>query len=139
MPLSIPIHPHLLVLRTAATLVLSALIGQVGWAAAGLGRDPRYLGVHEVFAWVTLAVVLLSLVAYLVLRRTAGPLLVTMAAAVAGLSLAQIGLAEAGVLDAHIFVGVLTVMVGTALTSWTYRHPAPDASRAPDVPLPVRG
>ncbi|MVA74853.1 hypothetical protein GC722_02225 [Auraticoccus sp. F435] len=125
--MNLPVHPHLLVLRTAATLVLAALIGQAGWAAAGIGRDPRWFGLHETFAWVTLAVCLASLVVYVVLRRTAGRLLVTMAAVVAVLPLVQIGLAEARVIDAHVFVGVLTVMVGTALTSWTYRHKLPAA------------
>ncbi|SDD15049.1 hypothetical protein [Auraticoccus monumenti] len=128
--MSLPIHPHLLVLRTAATLVLSVLIGQVGWAAAAIGGDPSYFGTHRWWAWLTVAVCLLSLVAYVVLRRSAGTVLLVLAAVVAVLPLVQIALAESDLVALHIFLGVLTVMVGTALTSWTYRHTLPEHATA---------
>ncbi len=124
--MKLPVHPHLLVLRTAATLVLSALIGQAGWAAAAIGDDPSYFGTHRWWGWLTVAVCLLSLVAYLVLRRSAGTVLVVLAAVVAVLPLVQVALAESDLVALHIFVGVLTVMVATALTSWTYRHRLPN-------------
>ncbi|WP_114559287.1 hypothetical protein [Desertihabitans aurantiacus] len=119
-------HPHLLVLRSTATLVLSVLIAQVGWAAAGLGDDRSYLGVHGWFAWAVVAICLLSAAVYVVLRRSAGPVLVSLAVGTAVLPLVQVGLAQAELISLHIFVGVLTAMVGTALTSWTYRHKLPD-------------
>jgi hypothetical protein len=124
----LPIHPHLLVLRSAATLVLSALIAQVGWAAAGLGDDGAYFLVHAVFAWVVVVVCVLSAVVYVVLRRSAGPVLVVLALVTAVLPLVQVALARAELVSLHIFLGVLTAMVGTALTSWTYRHKLPTTS-----------
>jgi hypothetical protein len=91
-------------LRFVATLVLSALIAQAGWAAAYLGGDRGYLRHHSVGAGVTLAVCVASAVAYVVLRRAAGPVNVTLAVLLA------------------VAVGWLIAMLGTALTSWTYRH-----------------
>lgn len=120
-----PVHPHLLVLRSLVTVELSLLIGQAGWAAAGLGRDPGWLSLHALFALPTLAVAVLTLIGHLVLRRTAGPVCLGLAAAVTVMTTAQYVLGEGQVLDVHIFTGVLTLMVATALTSWTYRLPAP--------------
>lgn len=120
-------HPHLIALRTAATIVLSCLIAQAGWAAAFLGGDTEYRAFHRVGAMVTLGVCVLSAATYLVLRRSAGPVNVTMAVLVAVGASVQFGLGEAGITAQHIFLGVLLGMLGTALTSWTYRHvlPAP--------------
>ncbi|MFV0460585.1 MAG: hypothetical protein ACK5MT_17655 [Actinomycetales bacterium] len=125
----IPVHPHLIVLRTAATVVLSCLIGQAGFAAAGLGRNPAWFGWHETGAVVTVCACLVSLVLYLLLRRIGGSVLMGLAVATTVMVLVQVGFAEAGWKDVHIFWGVLTVMVGTALTSWTYRHPPPPGWR----------
>lgn len=121
-------HPHLIVLRSAATLVLSCLIAQAGWAAALLGQDPGFRLHHQVGAWVTVAVCVASAVVYLVLRRSAGPVNVALAVMVAVASIVQFALGEAGVLAVHIFLGVLVAMLGTALTSWTYRHRVSDGS-----------
>ena len=107
---------------------LSVLIGQAGWAAAGIGDDPSYFGTHRWWAWLTVAVCVGSLVTYVVLRRSAGPVLLVLAAVVAVLPLVQIALAGSGLVALHVFVGVLTVMVGTALTSWTYRHTLPSTT-----------
>ncbi|QQS02236.1 MAG: hypothetical protein IPK37_07900 [Austwickia sp.] len=109
-------------LRFVATLVLSALIAQAGWAAAYLGGDRGYLRHHSVGAGVTLAVCVASAVAYVVLRRAAGPVNVTLAVLLAVAVGCQYALGESGVVGVHIFVGVLIAMLGTALTSWTYRH-----------------
>ncbi|HHU39307.1 MAG TPA: hypothetical protein GXZ45_08530 [Propionibacterium sp.] len=118
-------HPHLIVLRSAATVVLSCLVGQAGWAAAFLGDDPRYRAVHEVGAWVTLVVCVVAAVTYLALRRSAGPVNVVLALVVAVLAAVQFSLGMLGVTAPHIFLGVLLAMAGTALTSWTYRHELP--------------
>lgn len=118
-------HPHLIVLRSAATVVLSCLIGQAGWAAALLGDDPGYRWHHQVGAWVTLVVCVVSAVVYLVLRRSAGPVNVTMAVLVAAGAILQFSLGETDLMAVHIFLGVLLAMLGTALTSWTYRHEMP--------------
>lgn len=123
-------HPHLVVLRTAVTLVLSCLLGQAGWAAAFLGGEERYYRYHQIGAWVTLAVTVASTIVYLVLRRSAGPVNVTLAVLLAVAVAAQLGLGEAHARSLHIFVGVLVVMLATALTSWTYRHVLPSAPPA---------
>lgn len=131
-------HPHLIWLRSAATVVLSCLIGQAGWASAVLGGEPRYLVHHQVGAWVTLAAALASAVVYLVLRRSAGPVNVALALAVAVLVTVQVWLGELGDRALHIFTGVLLAMLGTALTSWTYRHRLPEGLEASSSSSPRR-
>ncbi|MHA6513661.1 hypothetical protein [Tessaracoccus sp. Z1128] len=121
-------HPHLITLRTLATLVLSCLIGQAGWASAFLGGQSGYRTHHEVGALVTLVVTVVAAVVYVVLRRSAGVVNVVLAVAMALLVSIQYLLGSAGTTSAHIFVGVLSVMLATALTSWTYRHAMPRAS-----------
>lgn len=121
-------HPHLIVLRSAATVVLSCLIAQAGWAAALLGQDPGFRVQHQVGAWVTMAACVASAVIYLVLHRSAGPVNVALAMLVAIGAIAQFTLGESGAIAPHIFLGVLLAMLGTALTSWTYRHRLPGAA-----------
>lgn len=122
-------HPHLIILRTVATVVISCIIGQAGWAAAFIGGSGNYLPHHRVGAVVTVVVSVLGAVVYLFLRRSAGPVNVGLAVALAVGVVAQYTLGEAGMTSVHIFWGVLLVMLGTALTSWTYRHEMPaDAS-----------
>lgn len=121
-------HPHLVWLRSAATLVLSCVIGQAGWASALLGGEARYLIHHQVGAWVTLSVAVLCAAVYVVLRRSAGPVNVALALALAVLVTVQLSLGELGpdFRALHIFTGVLLAMLATALTSWTYRHRLPE-------------
>jgi hypothetical protein len=118
-------HPHLAVLRSAATLLLSCIIGQAGWAAAFLGGQGQYFRHHQVGAWVTLVVAVGTAVIYLVLRRSAGPVNLGLAIATAVVVSVQYALGQSGDRALHIFVGVLLAMLGTALTSWTYRHAMP--------------
>lgn len=115
-------HPHLIALRLVATLELSLVVGQAGWAAAFLGGERQYVAFHEAGAKVTLVACLAGALAYLVLRRAAGAVNVGLAAVVAALVVVQYALGEAGVTSAHIFLGVLIAMTVTALTSWTYRR-----------------
>lgn len=127
-------HPHLIALRLAATVLLSAVIGQAGWAAAMLGGESRFARFHEVGAWVTLGIALLCVLTYVVLRRSAGPVNLWLAVGlVAGIA-TQIGLGETGQRALHIFVGVLIAMLATALTSWTYRHKMPETEGLSGVP-----
>ncbi|AXH96822.1 hypothetical protein [Ornithinimicrobium avium] len=128
MSLGLP-HPHLLTLRLAATLLLSAVVGQAGWAAAVLGGEPGYARFHEVGAWVTLGLSLLCALVYVVLRRSAGPVNLWLAVGLAVAVSVQFGLGQAGQRALHIFGGVLVAMVATALTSWTYRHQLPATGR----------
>lgn len=133
-------HPHLIALRTAATVVLSCLIAQAGWASAFLGGDTGYRAHHRVGAMVTLGVCLGSALLYVVLRRSAGPVNVTLAVLIAVGAGAQFTLGEAGITAQHIFLGILLGMLGTALTSWTYRHTLPaDRSDDPATPRKLNG
>ncbi len=125
--MTIPIHPHLIILRSVATLLLSAIIAQFGFASAFLGgKGQAFYAIHSVLGFVVLGLCLAGLVVYLVLRRTAGPVLIGMAIALVIMAALQVLLAELGIKDLHIFNGILTAMMATALTSWTYRHPPPD-------------
>lgn len=123
--MQLPIHPHLLVLRSIVTLELSLLIGQAGWAAAGLGGAPGYFRMHAAFALLTLIFGLANALVYVALRRTAGLVCLVLALLLAAMLIAQYALGEARTLGPHIFLGVLTIMTATALTSWTYRLPQP--------------
>lgn len=138
--MQLPIHPHLLVLRSLVTTELSLLLGQAGWASAGLGGDPGWFGFHALFALPTLVFAVVTSAGYLVLRRTAGTVCVWLAVMLAALLVVQYALGKGAVLDLHIFLGVLIVMVGTALTSWTYRlrppHRARTGSSRPGERLP---
>ncbi len=125
MPRPVLPHPHLIILRTVATVVISCIIGQAGWAAAFIGGAGNYLPYHRVGAVITVVVSILGAVVYLLLRRSAGPVNVGLAVALAVGVVVQYALGEAGMASLHIFWGVLLVMLGTALTSWTYRHHMP--------------
>jgi len=120
-------HPHLILLRTAATLVISAVLAQAGFAAAALGRDKSYFAAHVIGAGVTLTLGIATAICYTVLWRTAGPVLLWLAWATAGALVVQFTLGKLEVADVHIFLGVIIAMLATALTSWTYRLPAPTA------------
>lgn len=125
-------HPHLIVLRTAATVVISCLIAQAGWAAAFLGGEAQYRAYHGVGAIVTLTVCLVSAVVYVIFRRSAGPVNLVMAMLIAVGAVVQYALGEAMATSQHIFLGVLLTMLGTALTSWTYRHSLPAEAAVDD-------
>lgn len=118
-------HPHLVVLRSAATVVLSCVVAQAGFAAALLDGDLARVRNHEVGAWATLAATLVAAAVYLVLRHSAGAVNVTLAVLLAVAVTGQFTLGELGVRAWHIFLGVLIAMLATALTSWTYRHTIP--------------
>lgn len=124
-------HPHLIALRLAATVLLSAVIAQAGWASAWLGGDPRYARVHDVGGWVTVVVAVLTALTYVVLRRSAGPVNLWLAVVLVAAIAVQISLGRAGRTDVHIFLGVLIAMLATALTSWTYRHRLPETPATP--------
>ena len=117
-------HPHLIVLRSAATVVLSLVVAQAGFAAALLSGDDR-LAEHSMGAWATLVATVATALLYLVLRRSAGPVNVSLAVVLAVAVSVQFSLGQVGVRAWHIFLGVLIAMVATALTSWTYRHAMP--------------
>ncbi len=121
-------HPHLIVLRSAATLLICAVIGQAGFAAAAIGRDKSWFAFHAIGAWLTLVLAIGCAVCFIVLRRTAGPVLLWLAVALAAAITVQFTLGRLEIADLHIFLGVLIAMLATALTSWTYRRPMPAES-----------
>jgi hypothetical protein len=123
-------HPHLIVLRSVATVLLSAVIAQAGWASALLGGAGDYLRHHQVGAWVTLVVAIGTAVTYLALRRSAGSVNVWLAIASAVAITVQFTLGELEVRAWHIFLGILIVGLTTSLTSWTYRHTMPEDTQA---------
>lgn len=118
-------HPQLIILRTAATVLISCIIGQAGWAAAFLGGSDQYYPHHQVGAIVAVVVSILTAAVYLFMSRSAGTVNVTLAVMLAVAIAAQYTMGLAGMKSLHIFWGVLIVMLGTALTSWTYRHQMP--------------
>lgn len=124
----LPIHPHLLVLRTLVTIQLSLVLAQAGWAAATLGNRGDYMGLHAIGAVATLACSVAVVVAMLVLRRSAGPVLLVLSIVTLAIVVAQYVLGQLRIADVHIFTGVLVAIAVTALTSWTYRHRLPDQS-----------
>ncbi|MGV8847661.1 hypothetical protein [Tessaracoccus sp.] len=130
MPRPVMPHPHLIILRTVATIVISCIIGQAGWAAAFIGGSGDYLPYHRVGAVVAVVVSVVGAVVYVVLHRSAGTVNVVLAVALGVGVVAQYALGNAGIASLHIFWGVLLVMLGTALTSWTYRHQMPAGASA---------
>lgn len=122
---ALPIHPHLLILRAVATVEISLIIGQAGWAAAFLGGQRHYMAEHRAGAVWTLVACLLAAVVYAVLHRAAGAVNLSLAVILALLVVVQYELGRGGAVSAHVFCGVLTAMVVTALTSWTYRRAWP--------------
>lgn len=126
-------HPHLIVLRSVITLELSLLIGQAGWAAAGLGGERHYFSTHAWFALPTLLMGLVNAMCYVILRRTAGIVCLVLAVLLAVMSGIQYALGDAHVVGLHIFFGILTIMTATTLTSWTYRLPAPETQSSKSI------
>lgn len=120
--------PPMMLLRSVATLEISAVIAQVGWAAAFLGGEERYEAFHSAGALVTIAICGLGAIVYVVMRRHAGPVNVTLAVALAAALGVQYALGESHAIGPHIFFGVLIAMLVTALTSWTYRHDPQEVS-----------
>lgn len=114
--------PPMITLRCVATLEISAVIAQAGWAAAFIGGEERYEAFHAVGALVTIAICVLGALVYVALRRHAGPVNVTLAVVLAAALGVQYLLGESHAVSLHIFCGVLIAMLVTALTSWTYRH-----------------
>lgn len=122
-------HPHLIWLRSAVTLLISAVIGQAGFAAAAIGkRDKGYLVFHAIGAGVTITLAIACAICFTVLRRTAGRVLLWLAWLTAAAIVVQFTLGKLEIADVHIFLGVLIAMLTTAVTSWTYRRPPPTES-----------
>ncbi|GAB48506.1 hypothetical protein [Mobilicoccus pelagius] len=130
-PPSVP----MIVARLVATLELSLVVGQAGWASAFLAGESQCRPHHAVGAILTLVTCLVGALVYIVLRQWVGRVNLVLAVTMAVLAGVQYALGEAAAVAAHIFLGVLVAMTATALTSWTYRHePTPSPSRQVSTP-----
>jgi CHASE2 domain-containing sensor protein len=114
--------PLLVLLQTAATVLMSLAIGQAGLAAAFMTGHRSLKQVHEVNGFLLVAVTVATLVAAVLYQRSGGPrwpvaatvLLIVVEAL-------QITLGEVEAAGAHIFLGVLFVAAATLLTSYLFR------------------
>ena len=114
--------PLLVLLQTAATVLMSLAIGQAGLAAAFMTGHRSLKEVHEVNGFLVVAVTAATLVCAVLYQRTGGPrwpvaatvLLIVVEAL-------QITLGEVEAAGAHIFLGVLFVAAATLLTSYLFR------------------
>ena len=116
-------RPRLLVVvQTGATLLMSLAIGQAGLAAAFMTGHRALKEVHALNGLLLAAVTVATLVATILYQREGGPRWPVLAA---GLLLVweavQITLGELDVAGAHIFLGVLFVVVATLFTSYLFR------------------
>lgn len=114
--------PALIALRLVATVLLSLVIAQAGWASAFLGGQTQYERLHAIGGPVTLAASVIGAGIYIAVRAAAGRVNVALAVVLALMLGVQYLIGEGGLVSLHIFTGVLIAMVATALTSWTYRH-----------------
>ena len=122
-------RPRLLVaIQTGATVLMSLAIGQAGLAAAFLTGHRQLKEVHALNGILLVAVTVATLVGAVLYQRQGGPRWPVLAA---GLLLVweavQITLGELDVAGAHIFLGVLFVVLATLYTSYLFR---PGFSRA---------
>ena len=109
-------------LRIAATVLMSLAIGQAGLAAGFIGGQEALKPVHGVNALVLVVGTVALVVAAIVYRRGGGgrwPALV--GAILLAVEIIQLLLARAEVVGAHIFLGILFVVLATLLTSYLFR------------------
>ncbi len=103
--------------------MIALAIGQAGLASGMLTRAPALNEFHGIVGFITLAVCVLTAVLGAIYVRDGGPRWVLgLTAATAIVAAAQVGLGEAEVKDAHMFLGTLFAMLATALVSWVFRH-----------------
>lgn len=112
----------LILLQTAATVVMSLAIGQAGLAAAFLTGHRALKQVHAVNGFLIVALTVACLVCAVLYQRNGGPRWPAAAAILLLLvEVAQIVLGESDVAGAHIFLGVLFVTSATLYTSYLFR------------------
>ncbi len=103
--------------------MIALAIGQAGLASGMLTRAPGLKELHGVVGFITLAVCVVTAVLGAIYVRDGGPRWVLgLCGATAVVAAAQVGLGEAEVKDAHMFLGTLFAMLATALVSWVFRH-----------------
>jgi hypothetical protein len=114
--------PLLVLVQTAATLLMSLAIGQAGLAAAFMTGQSSLKQVHAVNGFLLAAVTVATLVCAVLYQRRGGPRwMVAAAALLLLLEAIQITLGETGGTGAHIFLGVLLVTATTLYTSYLFR------------------
>ena len=111
-------------LRILSTVLLAFAVAQAGFGSGYLDGTRALLVAHEINAFAVLALCLLATVLGWTYRRAGAPgwtfvlPLVLVVAAVG-----QMALGFAGVLGAHVFLGVLVLCTVTAYCSYSYRLP----------------
>ena len=109
-------------IQTGATVLMSLAIGQAGLAAAFLTGHRALKEVHAINGLLLVAVTVATLIGTVLHQRQGGPRWPVLAA---GLLLAweamQITLGELDVAGAHIFLGVIFVVLATLFTSYLFR------------------
>ena len=114
--------PLLLALQAGATILMSLAIGQAGLAAGFLSGSPGLKVVHGINAYLLITVTVGLLILAVLYQRSGGPRWPLLAVGiVAVVEIIQIILGRLGVAGAHIFLGVLFVVMATLLTSYLFR------------------
>jgi len=121
-------------LRIEATVLMSLAIGQAGLAAGFLGGQEALKPVHGANAFVLLAVtVVLVLTAAVHRRRGGGRWPVLAGTILLAVEITQLLLARADVVGAHIFLGIVFVVLATLVTSYLFRPGFVPSSTGPAV------
>lgn len=122
--------PLLLALQIGATILMSLAIAQAGLAAGFLTGTRGARVVHGINAYLLITVTVGLLILAILYQRSGGPRWPLLAVGIiAVVEITQVILARTGVAGAHIFLGVLFVVMATLLTSYLFRPGFIPASR----------
>jgi hypothetical protein len=117
-----PTSRSLRALRVESTVLMSLAIGQAGLAAGFLGGQESLKPVHGANAFALLGVTVVLIVTAVVYQRHGGGRWPALAGGLLlVVEITQLTLARAEVVGAHIFLGVLFVVLATLLTSYLFR------------------
>lgn len=114
--------PLLLALQIGATILMSLAIGQAGLAAGFIGGTKGLRAVHGINAYLLIAVTVALLIVAVLYQRAGGPRWPMLAVGIiAVVEIVQALLGRFEVVGAHVFLGVLFVVLATLLTSYLFR------------------
>jgi hypothetical protein len=114
--------PLLIALQVGATILMSLAIGQAGLAAGFLSGTPGLKVVHGINAYALVTVTVGLLIMAVLYQRSGGPRWPLLAIGIiAVVEIVQVVLGRLEVAGAHIFLGVLFVVLATLLTSYLFR------------------
>ncbi len=114
--------PLLTALQAGATILMTLAIGQAGLAAGFIGGTPSLKIIHGINAYLLVTVTIALLILAVLYQRSGGPRWPLLAVGIITLvEILQIILGRLEVVGAHIFLGVLFVVMATLLTSYLFR------------------